>query len=101
MKVLAHYSNGALTCACCADPTYEFLSIDHVLGGGTQHRKSLGSKYIYNWLIQNKFPAGYQVLCHNCNMAKTFYKQCPHKQFFTETEDDDGCHEASSPQKEC
>jgi hypothetical protein len=42
--------------------------------------RNRGSKYIYSWLIQNNFPGGYQVLCHNCNMAKAFYKVCPHKE---------------------
>ena len=78
MTVLNHYSSGALKCACCGEGTYEFLSIDHIAGGGNQHRKSLGSKYIYSWLIHQGFPEGYQVLCHNCNMAKAFYKVCPH-----------------------
>lgn len=78
-RVLWHYSDGMLYCNCCYENTYEFLSIDHINGGGNQHRKSLGSKYIYSWLIQNNFPSGYQVLCHNCSMAKAFYKVCPHQ----------------------
>jgi len=81
MTVLAHYSAGTLKCACCSEQTYEFLSIDHILGGGTAHRRKLGSKYIYSWLIQQNFPPGYQVLCHNCNMAKAFYKKCPHQSY--------------------
>lgn len=79
INVLSHYSNGTLTCACCSENRYEFLSIDHINGGGNQHRKRLGSKYIYSWLVQSNFPYGYQVLCHNCNMAKAFYKICPHQ----------------------
>lgn len=84
LKVLNHYSNGELKCTCCGEDTYEFLSIDHVNGGGNQHRKELGSKYIYSWLIQNDYPEGYQVLCHNCNMAKAFYGECPHKRKLVE-----------------
>lgn len=79
IKVLTHYSNGSLECNCCGEKEYKFLSIDHIWGGGNQHRKQLGSKYIYSWLIQNDYPEGYQVLCHNCNMAKSFYGGCPHK----------------------
>jgi hypothetical protein len=30
-------------------------------------------------LKRRGFPPGHQVLCHNCNMAKQFYGQCPHK----------------------
>ena len=79
LKVLSHYSQGKLTCACCDESMYEFLCLDHIDGGGTQHRKELGTKYIYAWLIRNNYPEGYQVMCHNCNMAKGFYGQCPHK----------------------
>lgn len=81
LKVLSYYSNNKLECACCEEVTYEFLVIDHIDGGGTQHRKSLGSKYIYSWLIQQEFPKGFQVLCHNCNSARAFYKECPHTKY--------------------
>ena len=80
LQVLLYYSNGTLKCACCKSGIYEFLSLDHIKGGGTQHRKKLGTKYIFSFLIQAGFPTGYQVLCHNCNMAKAFYKICPHQQ---------------------
>lgn len=79
LKVLGHYSDGALECKCCQEDTYEFLSIDHINGGGNQHRKKLGSKYIYSWLVQNDYPDGYRVLCYNCNCAKGFYGRCPHE----------------------
>lgn len=79
LLVLQHYSNGTMECNCCKENTYEFLSIDHINGGGTQHRKSLLNAPIVRYLIANNFPKGYQVLCHNCNYAKHFYGQCPHK----------------------
>lgn len=78
-RVLSYYSNGTMVCKCCGEREYKFLSLDHINGGGSQHRKQYGSKYLYSWTIQNKFPGGYQVLCHNCNMAKGFYKVCPHQ----------------------
>ena len=31
------------------------------------------------WMIKNNFPKGFQVLCHNCNLAKGFYGKCPHE----------------------
>jgi len=81
--VLEYYSGKLPKCACCGESTYEFLSIDHINGGGNKHRKEMGMKNgkggnIYHWLIKNNFPEGYQVLCHNCNMAKGFYGICPH-----------------------
>lgn len=76
--VLAHY--GAF-CRCCNETTYEFLSIDHINGGGYKHRKEIGNfgRNFYKWLIKNNFPKGFQVLCHNCNLAKGFYGKCPHQ----------------------
>lgn len=56
-----------------------FLAIDHIDGGGTQHRKSTGSKYMMSWLKVHNYPPGFQTLCHNCNMAKGFYGKCPHR----------------------
>ncbi len=80
LEVLAHYSKGKLECACCKEKTYEFLSLDHIKGGGNAHRKRLKSKYILSDLKRRGFPKGFQVLCHNCNLAKGFYGACPHKQ---------------------
>lgn len=65
-------------CACCKEDTEQFLSIDHMNGGGGAHRREIGSSSIYSWLRKNKYPEGFQTLCHNCNMAKGFYGRCPH-----------------------
>lgn len=76
---LMHYSDGLMCCACCGETHYEFLSLDHIDGGGTEHRRQVGSQNLYSWLIQHDFPDGIQVLCHNCNQAKGFYGKCPHE----------------------
>ena len=76
IAALKHYGN---KCACCGEKQYEFLAIDHIKGGGTKHRKSINGKNIYLWLFQQKYPKGFQVLCHNCNQAKGYYGRCPHK----------------------
>lgn len=81
-ETLMNYSDVSPKCACCGEDTYEFLSLDHIYGGGNQHRKvtkTVGSG-IYRWLRKNGYPKGFQVLCHNCNQAKGIYGQCPHKQ---------------------
>lgn len=74
LACIKHYGN---VCACCGESEYEFLSIDHIGGGGTQHRKTGVSK-ICRWLIKNKFPQGFRILCHNCNQAIGFHGSCPH-----------------------
>jgi hypothetical protein len=48
------------------------LVIDHIYGGGNKHRKSIGSNFIYRWLVKNNFPEGFQVLCVYCNWRKRF-----------------------------
>jgi len=85
-EVLTRYSDTLFPrCACCGEMTYEFLAIDHINNDGAAHRKSLSKtgrglgSGLYPWLKQHGFPAGFQVLCHNCNMAKGFYGLCPHQ----------------------
>jgi len=83
-KCLIHYGGEDYHCNCCGEKTYEFLCLDHINGGGNEHRKSVSGKKqsggtIYRWLVKNNFPKGFQVLCHNCNLAKGFYGECPHK----------------------
>ena len=79
MRLEAFRRYGAV-CACCSESQYEFLGIDHVNGGGRKHRKKIGSGLgIYSWLRQQGYPPGFQVLCHNCNMAKGLYGKCPHE----------------------
>ena len=74
--VFNHYGT---ECACCGESNLFFLSIDHMNGGGTQHRIKIKNKF-YNWLIKNNFPKGYQTLCFNCNWGRHINKGiCPHK----------------------
>ena len=72
-------------CACCPEVNLRFLTIDHINGGGNEHRKSLGinggGHSFYRWLIRNEFPDGFQVMCWNCNIGR-FQNGgiCPHKE---------------------
>ena len=69
-------------CQCCGENHIEFLCIDHINGGGNQERRELNRRSgyaFYAYLKKMKFPKGYQVLCHNCNMAKSLFGKCPHK----------------------
>lgn len=83
LLVLQHYSGMTPFCVCCGEKEIKFLSIDHINGGGNKHRKTLTKSgrggNMSMWLFRNGFPGGFQILCHNCNMAKGFYGRCPHK----------------------
>ena len=80
-EILQHYSRSLIPfCNCCGETTEAFLSIDHVNGGGNQHKKQVGRhEEFYRWIIQQGFPPGFQILCHNCNQAKGTYGECPHQ----------------------
>lgn len=69
-------------CACCGETEPDFLAIDHINNDGAEHRKEIGSdgRALYLWLRRNNYPEGFQVLCHNCNMAKGLYGICPHQE---------------------
>jgi hypothetical protein len=83
VRVLTHY--GA-KCVCCGEIEMRFLTIDHILGGGFAHLRELkgkgghGSEKLWRWLISKNYPDGFQVLCLNCNFAKTWYGNCPHRE---------------------
>ena len=79
IRVLTYYCGDKKPfCQCCKEDKLEFLTLDHINGGGTKHRKS-GIGNINYWIIKNKFPQGFQVLCHNCNAAKGYCGKCPHQ----------------------
>lgn len=74
--IFEHYGK---KCECCGEDNPKFLTIDHINGGGTKHRKKIGNK-INRWLVKNNFPKGFQVLCFNCNWGKHINGGiCPHK----------------------
>lgn len=75
IECLKKYGNH---CKCCGEKENQFLCIDHVDGMGAQHRREIRGS-IYLWLKKKNYPTGFQLLCHNCNMAKSFYGECPHK----------------------
>ena len=76
-KVIGHYGGGVEPeCECCKENTFEFLTIDHIHGGGNSHRDSVGD--VYTWILRNDFPVGFRVLCMNCNNSVGWYGYCPH-----------------------
>jgi len=85
-KIIYFYSKGQNCCQCigCTEDNFEFLAIDHINNNGAEHRRKIGNGTIfYRWLINNNFPDGFTVLCHSCNMARSFPRNnsiCPHEQ---------------------
>lgn len=78
--VLAHYGG---KCACCGEANKGFLTVDHIEGVIPEMEacgKKLNGWVLYNYLIAQNFPPGYQCLCANCNMAIGWWGVCPHKQ---------------------
>lgn len=72
--IFNHYGN---FCKCCGETHLEFLTIDHIDGGGGRHRKEIGSE-LYPWLKKNNFPEGFRTLCLNCNFSLGHFNHCPH-----------------------
>lgn len=68
------------SCACCGETEPAFLALDHIGGGGNKHRRELGGSgsRLDTWLRSRNYPPGFQVLCHNCNMATSRGRTCPH-----------------------
>ena len=67
---LYFYSNGMMQCALCEESQFKNLCLDHIEGGGTQHRlKDPGTrgKAVYAWCKRNEYPPIFRVLCWNCN----------------------------------
>src|ERR1700722_1404427 len=80
LEVLIHYSSNPPKCACCSEDKLEFLSLDHLHGGGHKHRLNDPSAIkLDTWLKRNDFPDGYQVLCMNCNCSIGLRGYCPHQ----------------------
>jgi hypothetical protein len=75
-EIFEHYGRA---CSCCGENDPRKLCIDHVDGGGRQHRESglSGHHHIGKYLKANGWPPGYQILCWNCNSVKHFYPDEP------------------------
>jgi hypothetical protein len=79
MAALLAYSSGTPKCVCCGVTYIQFLNIDHINGGGNEHRKSIGVRSgsgFFKWLKETGYPEGFQILCCNCNHAKHVLGKC-------------------------
>lgn len=84
IEVFLHYSWLVPKCACCGTYQINFLTMDHIHGRKVNDNASnLKSRDLYAYLKKSGYPAGYQVLCWNCNFSKDSRKDfkgiCIHK----------------------
>lgn len=54
-------------CDLCGEVDPDVLTVDHLWGKGSEHRKEVPASRLTQWLIDNKFPRGFRILCFNCN----------------------------------
>ena len=68
-------------CLCCGEEAPEFLTIDHIHGGGTEERKRIkGGQTFYAHLKKHGWPKDrYRLLCANCNGSIGRHGYCPHQ----------------------
>ena len=83
LEVYSHYSkvvsnSDIPVCACCKENHIEFLTLDHINGRKSMnHKPSLKADKLCRTLKREGFPKGIQVLCWNCNSAKSDKGVCP------------------------
>lgn len=69
-------------CTCCDETEEAFLTMEHINGGGTKHRKAVGhdSIKIVREIKRQGWPKDkYTLLCMNCNHARAIRGICPHQ----------------------
>src|SRR5262249_34066577 len=67
-------------CACCGESCKDFLTIDHINGGGSRERRTFKKGYSwYLYLRKAELRADLRVFCANCNIAFLWLGYCPHK----------------------
>jgi hypothetical protein len=86
-----HSNSNVPCCRCCGENSFvEFLAIDHIAGKYKMdsipelvkigYSSKLKDYRLIDWILEKDFPKGFQILCHNCNMAKGVYGKCPHEE---------------------
>jgi len=79
----AYQAYGGYKCNCCGVTERAFLSIDHINNDGAKHKRECNIKtgeQLYRWIVRNKFPPMFQVLCMNCQWGKRNNGGiCPHQ----------------------
>jgi len=81
-EVIAAYGGKCMCPGGCDVIEIDWLSIDHVHGGGVQHRRNLKliGRDFYRWLKDHGFPKKqFRAMCYNCNLSRGHLGKCPHE----------------------
>lgn len=77
--MLDHYGHKC-NCEKCPETNEKFLTLDHINNDGKIHHEKVGHTVpVYKDVIKRGFPSTFQILCMNCNWAKSRFGICPHK----------------------
>jgi hypothetical protein len=68
LEIFNHYCDNGPQCNGCGEADIHLLTVDHIHGGGNQHKKEV--KSLYSWIKREGFPEGFQILCWNCQLRK-------------------------------
>ena len=81
LEMIAAYG-GKCSCPGCEVMEPKFLSLEHLNGGGNAHRRKFHRASLTWQDLKNQgWPQeGYTLLCWCCQMAKTHFGICPHKE---------------------
>jgi hypothetical protein len=67
-------------CCCCGETERAFLQLDHIESNGAAHRRETNGVRLAGWLRKRGYPAGFRVLCANCNFGRHINGGvCPHE----------------------
>lgn len=78
LDIIAGYGG---RCECCGEHHWQFLTIDHIHGGGSEHRRRERARDFYIRLRREGYPRGeYRLLCISCNFSYGMYGHCPHNE---------------------
>lgn len=76
LEALNHYGG---RCYCCGDDEPLCLGLDHINGGGNEHRREIKDRQAI-WAKRHGWPALFRVACHSCNLAAHLNGgTCPHQ----------------------
>jgi hypothetical protein len=74
-EVFSNYCDGEIKCRRCGFKDIRALTLDHINGDGSAHRRELNIRsgtQFYRWVRDNECPEGLQVLCMNCQWIKRY-----------------------------